>query len=351
MNELGKCPECGLCSRECALLRELDESPKKLSERGIGATEAYSCALCGACETVCPAGLSPKMLFAEGRREAVAAGDMNLDEYAYLLPDHENNKMRAYRDVYGISYSDIEAKGSAEICFFPGCTLMTYAPELMRAVYARLQSDCDCSGIIGECCGKPLSLVGAEVRGKQACAELIEKLQARQVRELIMACPGCYYELKELLAEVGIKLRTVYEALGLSATGPMNGERYAVHDSCPDRAEGRFGHQVREMLQARGFSLTEMEHNRQHTICCGSGGMITQFRPDLAEKMIAQRMAEAECAGAEVLVGYCMSCVTKFADAGGPVVRHALSLLLGRDDDFVGVRGSAAQTRKEPRRE
>ena len=173
--------------------------------------------------------------------------------------------MRVYRDFYGIDYSDIEVRGSTGTCFFPGCTLMTYAPELTRAVYAQLQKSCDCMGMVGECCGKPLSLLGSAKSGSDG---LIERLKKQQVRELIVACPGCYYELKDFLATADIGVRTVYEALGRTEAGLVNGKLYTVHDSCPDRFDGRFGSQVRELLQNAGFSLTEMDHNRQHTLCC-----------------------------------------------------------------------------------
>ena len=70
MNEFEKCLECGMCSQECELLREIGESPKKIAARGPVMPEAFSCALCGACEAVCPVGLSPKSLFATGRRQS-----------------------------------------------------------------------------------------------------------------------------------------------------------------------------------------------------------------------------------------------------------------------------------------
>ena len=349
MNSIEKCLECGLCSQECELLKELDTSPKQLAERGVGALEAFSCALCGACEAACPEGLSPKALFDNGRRLAVASGEMNLEEYGFLMPDHAYNLMRVYRDFYGIDYRDVEVKGSAGICFFPGCTLMTYAPELTRAVYSQLQASCGCGGIISGCCGKPLSMLGLPERAENLTDSLLARLRKHEVREVIAACPGCYYELRKLLDSADIKCKTVYEAMDVPKVGSANGRRVTVHDSCPDRFEGRFGSQVRELIQHQGFFLTEMVHNRTNTKCCGSGGMISRFRPDLMEQMVEERLDEAAAAGAEAMVSYCMSCVAKFADAPGDFVsRHALSIMLGRDDDFKGVRGKAAQMLEGP---
>lgn len=349
MNELEQCVECGLCSRDCLLLKELGVSPKQLAARGIGATEAFSCALCGVCEAACPMKLSPKEMFAEGRRQAVASGEMDLSEQNCLMPDRPHNLMRTYREYYGIDYSDIVVQGRAESCFFPGCTLMTYAPELTRAVYHRLKQSCGCKGMLEECCSKPLSLMGLPDRADQAVTGLVEKLKEHGVAELIVACPGCYYELRKSLAASGIRLRTVYEALPPVQGAPADMRRYTVHDSCPDRTEGIFGRQVRAFLDWKKLALTEMAHFGADGLCCGSGGMISRFRPDLTEQMVAQRMAEAKAAGADVLLGYCMSCVAKFADAPGDfTVRHVLSLLLDRDDDFSGVRAKATQMFEGP---
>ena len=325
------------------MLQEIGEGPKQIASRGVSATEAFSCALCGACEAVCPVQLSPQSLFAAGRRQANSDGDISMGEYAYLRPDRTYNLMRVYRDYYGIDYGDIELTGTAASCFFPGCTLMTYAPELTRSVYAKLQSACGCAGLIGDCCGKPLSLLGLPAEKDRAAERLREKLQRHKIRDVVLACPGCYYELREQLAAANIRVRTVYEALAGIAGGPVKQGIYTVHDSCPDRVEGIFGRQVRAWLQSRNLSLVEMEHHRKHSLCCGSGGMLSRFRPDMTERMVSRRVGEAAAAGAETIVSYCLSCAMKFADAPDAVrSRHALSLLFGRDDDFSGVRGKAA---------
>lgn len=348
MTEFDKCLECGRCG-QCQLLKELGVSPKQLAGFGIGATEAFSCALCGVCEAACPARLSPRSLFAEGRRQAVASGEMNLDAYEYLLPDRAHNLMQVYREHYKIDYSDAEPTERAEVCFFPGCTLMTYAPELTRAVFAELQASCHCDALAVECCGKPLSLMGLPQRSAKAADRLLSKLNSWKSKELIVACPGCYYELKNALSGSDIKLTTVYEALGCGGVFPEDERTFTVHDSCPDRFEGRFAQQVRERLSNQGLTLSEMAHNRQKSLCCGSGGMISKFRPDLTEQMVIHRISEARQAGADVMVGYCLSCVAKFADAkGAPLARHALSLILGRDDDFAGVRNRVVQMLEGP---
>jgi Fe-S oxidoreductase len=344
-----KCRECGLCSRACPLLAELGESPKRLAERGITAQEAFSCTLCGACEAVCPFGLSPMEMFAAGRRRAAAAGESGLDECRYLFPDRPNNLMSVYRRHSGIDYGDLAPRGAAACAFFPGCTLMTYAPGLTRDAYARLQDACGCSGLITECCGKPLTQLGLAQRADAAAAGLLAHLEALRVRELIVACPGCYYELRPILRRAGIGLRTIYETLGDRLVGTAGGKLCTVHDSCPDRLEGIFGRQVRDLLAKSGFALVAMEHSQKCTICCGSGGMVSHFRPDRTEELVGMRVREAQATGAEVLVSYCVSCTLKFAAAAdGFSADHALGLLLGRREDYGAAKAKVAAMLEGP---
>lgn len=347
--QMTMCRECGLCALDCPLLAELGEPPRRLAERGITAEEAYSCMLCGACEAACPEGLSPRKLFAERRDQAVTAGEFAADEYRYLFPDREQNLMKVFRDYSGVDYGDIELKGETESCFFPGCTLMTYVPELTRQVYDTLRESCGCGGMAVKCCGKPLTQLGLTQRADDAARRLLASFRAHKVRELIVACPGCYYELRPLLAPAGIRLRTVYEALGPTTAGAGDGRVYTVHDSCPDRFEGIFGRQVRERLTASGFKLAEMAHSGRGALCCGSGGMVSHFRPDLTAGLVGGRLAEARQAGAAVLVSYCVSCAAKFAGAAdGLEAAHALGLLLGRRDDFAAPKKKLAAMLEGP---
>jgi fumarate reductase (CoM/CoB) subunit B len=344
-----KCIECGLCGRNCPLLAELGESPGKAAARGATACEAFSCALCGGCEAVCPAGLSPKELFVAGRRTAVAAGEFKVDDYRHLFPDRKNNLMNVYRRFSGIDYEDIAVQGEAASCFFPGCTLMTYAPGLTREVYARLRDGCGCDGTITECCSKPLAQMGLPRRADDAARRLVASLRAHRVRELIVACPGCYYELRSLLSPAGIMLRTVYEALEPRTAAAEAGGLCTVHDSCPDRFEGIFGRQVRELLAKSGLSPVEMAHGKENTSCCGSGGMLSTFRPDFTDELVGWRMAEARATGAGLLVSYCASCTAKLAAAADGIrADHALSLLLGRRDDFTAAKKRMAAMLEGP---
>ncbi|NPV30098.1 MAG: (Fe-S)-binding protein [Firmicutes bacterium] len=344
-----ECQDCGLCLGACDLLAEAAGTPGELAQGGVGAYEAYSCFLCDRCAAACPLGLKPSAIFAARRIVAVEKGEIDPDEYSYLFPDREESIMRLYRRYYNIDYSDIAAGKGTETCFFPGCTLMTYSPVLTREVYRRLRAGCGCRGILTDCCGKPLSQMGLRQRAEQAARSLMNKMAHIGVKRVIVACPGCYYHLRHLLEQEGIEVLTVYEVLDFQRQMPENAPLCTVHDSCPDRFEGIFAAQVREALRKDGYELVEMPFSGRDAPCCGSGGQVSHFRPELAEKLVEKRLSEAEKSGAEILIAYCLSCVLNFAGKpSGIKARHALNLLLGHEEDYSDVKARALQIFTEP---
>ncbi|MBU2702343.1 Fe-S oxidoreductase [Sporomusaceae bacterium BoRhaA] len=334
---MAECLQCKQCSNCCSLLAKSGQSPLDMTKRGITLYEALSCSLCGACETVCPKRLSPKQLFLARRREAVKSGEIDSAAYRYLLPDRKNNIMNAYRSYYGIDYSDVNSFSHAETCFFPGCTLMTYSPNLTRAIYERLKDSCGCKGVWTECCGKLLDQIGLQERVKDFRSCLQGFVQEHNIKRIIVACPGCYYELQDVFQACDVIVQTVYEVIDFAKQEQSDNRQYTVHDSCPDRFAGIFGSQVRQALKQCGFSTREMAHTQMNTICCGSGGQLSHFRPELVEELVKLRQQEVRETNADVLVGYCLNCVLKYDNYSSEIpVTHALNLLLGLQDDYKG---------------
>jgi len=334
-----QCVECGQCADVCTLLKEIGESPLKIVERGAKAIEAFSCALCGACESACPLQLSPKKMFEQKRAEAVSQKEFAVDELKYLYPDRKNCVTNVYRRYNKIDYSDINVKSVAKVCFFPGCSMITYSPELTRGVYQELVKSAQCEGVWLECCAVPLEMLGLIDRAKAMHKTMRTFVVEHQIETIIVACANCYYALREIFSDLGVKVKTVYEVLDFTPSAQLNKKIYTIHDTCPDRAEGIFATQIREAFRKKGLAMVEMEHTKKTAICCGSGGQISHTRPDLAKALIDQRMMEARKTKADELVGCCLSCVLKLEtnDSGFPVT-HALNLLLDIKEDFKGAK-------------
>jgi Fe-S oxidoreductase len=58
-----------------------------------------------------------------------------------------------------------------------------------------------------------------------------------------------------------------------------------------------------------------MERIREYAWCCGAGGGVLEAYPDFASWTAAERLGEANAAGAEAIVSACPWCESNFADA------------------------------------
>lgn len=354
------CIGCMQCVNACEFLQGIGEDPVVIAERGPSVEEAYSCSLCGLCEAVCPVSLSMKNMFYEKRTAAVDNREIDLSDYRYLLPDRKTTPLTLYRDLNDIHYDDLLPDGETPVMFFPGCTMLTYSPELVRALSVEINIKYNKMAISTACCGLPLYQLGLPERGDAYIAKVKAEFAAHKVRTLITSCPNCYYQWREILKDTDMTLLTIFEGLTDTRVFENNGSDsdmaivngcsdaakcITVHDSCPDRTDGIFAGQARAALRSKGYILLEMEHSRNMTHCCGSGGHVSHFfRPYLAENLKTARVAEAQNTGAQVLAGYCLSCVLNFAKVSGISglkVQHVLNLVLGLDQDFSEVKNKS----------
>ncbi|NLO98056.1 MAG: (Fe-S)-binding protein [Peptococcaceae bacterium] len=337
-----ECSECGLCVSGCAFLSE-NTSPAEMARRGISKEDAYACSLCAKCRAVCPLELNPMGMFQARREQAIQNQELDAEEFNYFMPDNKDNVMSTYRRYYAVDYNDLKRDKNSSVFFFPGCTLMTYSPALTREIYNRIRWQQGCGGIITDCCGLPLNQMGFRYRASQFTDSLVTKIEKLGIKSLVTACPNCYYKLKKALQPLGVRLFTVYETIDFPPGMQIDLPRCTIHDSCPDRFDGLFAAQARTALRNQGYKLVEMANILRDSPCCGSGGQVSHFRPDLADNLVINRLTEARNSGAEILVSYCMSCVLNFARLATDLkVRHVMNLLLGIDEDYSEVKKRAA---------
>ncbi len=119
------------------------------------------CCMDGFCTLVCPDGIDARGVFSALRvllHEARLTGD---DGFTMTRVDQEWHIFSAYRAVHGIFYNDLPSLENArawgaDTLFFPGCSLVSYAPELTREVFAWLQEQGASGGLSADCCGSLL---------------------------------------------------------------------------------------------------------------------------------------------------------------------------------------------------
>lgn len=251
----------------------------------------------------------------------------------------------------GSRYKDAGEPVECSSLFFPGCSMVNYAPALVQAVYATLRDAGEVDGLSVVCCGKILAYEPDGPAVQAAFAEqLRDHLAASAVKRIVAVCPNCVAELRRLLAgdervagvEVvplpqvlaklgyridGDTLRSLVASAAQELGQQVDAEnvKVCVHDSCPDRATGEFAEGTRALLP-EGV-LVEAPHNRKKSFCCGSL-LRAAGKPEDALAASDRHGAEAVSVGADAIVAGCMSCSNILSMTQGHVPAfHYLELL------------------------
>jgi len=296
------CTNCGKCVRECAFLKK-QGTPRAIAA-GIDAADpktvsrSFECDLCGLCTIVCPENLDLGGLFLEMRREAVDRGFGEYPEHKPMLTYERLGTSRRFT-LYRLP------QGCTTI-FFPGCSLSGAHPGGVKQVFSQLRQADPTVGIVFDCCMKPSQTLGREQYANAMFEEMNAWLLRHGVREVLVACPNCQYMFDT--AGRGLTVRTVWEVLAES--GEAAPEQFSatvtVHDPCVIRNAEPVHKAVRTLLQRQGLTVEEMPHTGATTLCCGLGGAVKLFAPELAEISGERRKKEAN---GRRIITYCAGCV------------------------------------------
>ncbi len=295
------------------------ELVRLLAERGASdPLLPYSCHYCGLCEAVCPKDLHAGQLCLTARQALVAQGKGPLPPHKGI----QNYVKWGASPTFAASRPD-PATGRADRVFFPGCSLAGHFTDVVKAAYTFLRQRLPDTGIMLNCCGAPSYFMGETEVMLKIIGNVAQELEQLGAKEIIVACTHCYQTFQEFLPQVPV--RTIYEVLGevglpegAQAAAPWT---FNIQDACGARQAPNIHAAVRALVQDLGYTITEMPHNRERSICCGSGGMVPAVAPELAKKMTDFRLSEATLD----LVTYCASCRARLSKTGYPTL-HVLDL-------------------------
>lgn len=315
-----KCKSCKFCLRECQFLKD-NGMPNAIAENLLSGTVkpvlAFQCNQCGLCTQVCTVrGLDPAAMFKAMRVQAMSENPALKKPY---------KKQLAYEKI-GLSraMSYFHAPEGATTLLFPGCNLPGTRPDLTWACFEKLREADPKLGLALHCCSRPSKSLGMLGLHHERMDELIKRIEATGVSEVLVMCPACLTTLKE--AEPSFSVRTVYEVLAEIIPEPAPGMeriRTGVHDPCVLRGERKVHEAARTLLWNTGSSVTEMGHSMHKALCCGDGSGVGVIRPDYAK---AWRMRRKEEAKDRRITTYCGGCVNSLGS--DMEVSHLLDLVL-----------------------
>ena len=378
--DVNACVECGRCTDVCpANVVGLTLDPKEVilqTQRGLLAgaetpagtaaeveqgeawvreTDLFQCLSCGACEQACPVGIEhvgAKIL--DMRRGLVSEGRTHSAKLTQLFTTME----RAPHNPWGVPHETrrkfVEAEdfpifdGSQEWLFWLGCGngYDPHGQDVARAMKKVLDAAGVSWGVLARetCCGEPARRAGNEYLYLELSEQLTESFREKKVTKVVSCCPHCTRMLdgdyRQLASYQKLGIEVVHHTELLDQLLPSlslqpAGEKLTFHDPCY-LARGRgVTRQPRNILEACGADINEMEQNRERTFCCGAGGAQLFIADDKAadDKATApggrvnhKRFEQAAATGAARIAVACPYCPIMLNDAA----QHA-----GRDDIAV----------------
>jgi Fe-S oxidoreductase/FAD/FMN-containing dehydrogenase len=339
------CAQCGYCKEGCTLFAGRgweSASPRGKMQylRGyaqgeVPLTEEMSdtfllCTTCKKCDLACQTDIPIESVWEEMRGELVANGKFNTFPPFEMMGasyDMENNIWAGFagdRDAW--LPEDIHPLQSGAVGYWAGCTASYVEQDIARGAARILKEggiDFVYLGNDETCCGVPFLMSGKWDVFEEAVRRNVKALNERGVKTLYASCPGCWVTLghhyknwaEKLGLEWDIEVRHISElASELVRDGKLKFKnevpmKVTWHDPCHIGRHGGIYEEPRDVLKAiPGLELTEMEHNRDEGLCCGSVlTLIGETRPT-SGRIAHERLQEARDTGAEAIISTCPCC-------------------------------------------
>jgi Fe-S oxidoreductase len=324
------CKLCGTCLSSCPVLNLEGDSAiaeKQRLNSGQASMVLEKCTTCLSCDLYCPNGFDPYELillrwnerYQDKGLPALARMVMPSDPSSIwsqlypLMPPDEQEIIKNWRVRSGKSGRDILLTG----CFSAFSPYLTMTPLLAGLTpYGDERNWCSGGHIY------QLGLLDVVEQVGLRLHAVFNELKPRRVVTMMAAEYAMLGKILPQRFNTGFDFEVVpleHYLLDMLHSGQLKlgsrlNKRVAIHDNCFSKAAGDVvWSPVRELVQACGVEILEMQHNKGDALCCGFGAAAGRF--DLFD-LVAQgkkRLAEAEATGADCLVVYCAACYFIFS--------------------------------------
>jgi len=309
--------------------------PREIGEAELRelADRAYECTICGQCRTVCPAHLDTIEMWENMREFLVHNGLGPMEAHGQIVTSIENYdnpwmQPRTQRSRWSKRIEkEVRVKDAlkehCEVLYFVGCTA-AYDPNIRgmaldtARVLARAGVDFGTLGNEEGCCGSTMMRTGLGETTRNMVGKNIERFERAAPSMILTSCAGCYKTIRQdypRYGRVGPKVVHITQLVNdLLESGRLVLDRrvegtVTFHDPCHLGRHNLLYDEPRRVLESiPGLKVVEMERNREEARCCGAGGGVKTAFPDLAQKISALRVEDAERTGADILTTSCPFC-------------------------------------------
>ncbi len=383
---LRSCVHCGFCTATCPtyqLLGDELDGPrgriyllKQVFEGGhtsrITQQHLDRCLICRSCETTCPSGVRyhrlldlgktvleaklprswPVRLLRWGLRTVVArprrfAFVLGLARgFAPFLPQAMRRKIPRPRPAGRWPAMGRDLQLQRRMLVLEGCAQSVVTP-LTNAAAARIFAGLGIELVRAEgagCCGALAQHLSAE---DAALDDMRRNIDAwwphieAGAEAILVTASGCGVQVKDYgdlmrhdplyatkAARVAALVRDpveVLSALDLSPIGqPGRGRRVAVHTPCSLQHGLLLNGKVEAILTRLGYVPVP---TRDGHLCCGSAGSYSVLQPEIAQRLLVNKLAVLEEAKPEIIVTANVGCQLHLETQSARPIRHWLELL------------------------
>ncbi len=292
----------------------------------------YDCTLCARCNVVCPVHINTRSLWIVMREQLVELGKhpevfdhllSTVTEHHNISGDPNENRLGWTANMDPVP-EGLDRKEGAEIVYFMGCVAPFYpmvysVPQSFVMLLDKAGVNYTTMGGDEYCCGFPLVIAGMGSHALDMVHHNVETVRAMGAKTLVAACPSCYHTWKhdypkilgeplgfEVLHETELLAKMVAE--GAFELKPVE-KSVTYHDPCDlGRTSGIYD-APRQIIEAiPGVTFTEMQDNRENSLCCGGGGDVEMANAETSHGVARNRMLQAEETGAKFIVTACQQC-------------------------------------------
>jgi Fe-S oxidoreductase len=351
----------------------------------------WSCVTCGACVEQCPVDIEHVDHIVDMRRYQVMMESEFPSELSVLFKNLETkgnpwgqnagdrtnwiDEVDFDVPVYG---EDVDSFDGYEYLFWVGCAgaYDDKAKKTTKAV-AELLAIAGVKFLVlgaGESCnGDSARRSGNEFLFQQLAQQAVETLDGlfegveTVDRKIVVTCPHCFNTLGREYRQLGSNYTVLHHTQLLNRlvrddrlvpVKPVDGDRTVItyHDPCYLGRHNKVYEAPRELIEASGATLKEMDRVRERSFCCGAGGARMWMEEHIGTRINHARVQEALDTRATTVATACPFCrvmvsdgVNDLAEAAGREdvdVRDVANLLLesiDRSTVKLPAKGTAAE--------
>lgn len=335
------CVECGKCTSVCPVaMYDSEFAPRTIVVRAMEGIidnladdkDIWTCSTCEICNSMCPYKVNYSGFIQGIRGVASTLGNYPICSQGGLLQSAMRIMANSDTEQHRLDWvsEDLKIADKGDVFFFVGCmphldAIFSDREELnLSATPAAAVKLMNAAGIIPQvsneekCCGHDLIWAGDEENFLKLMDKNLELIKKSGAKKVVFTCPECYRtfdvdyqdfagDLDFELVHLSDFLQNLVEEDKLSF--PKRTEEILVtyHDSCRLGRHMGIYDSPRQLIEATGMKLSEMENTREKSNCCGVSAWMSCNSGTMKQQM--KKMQEAKETGADFLLTFCPKCI------------------------------------------